>query len=70
MFFLKQNNVQRHERQRSAKGKIEESGLGIVGGERQKRVGQQAGLHMRDQRSGRQVGVLQAPACNFAGRDD
>lgn len=57
-----------HERQEGAKGKIEKSGLGIVGRERQKQVGQQEGLHMRDQRSGRQAGFLQAPACNFAGQ--
>jgi hypothetical protein len=37
-------------------------------GERQNQVGQQAGLHMRNQRSGRQAGVLQAPGCNFAGQ--
>lgn len=60
--------MQRHEKQESAKGKVERSGLGIVGGERQKRVGQQAGLHMRDQKSGRQAGSVQAPACNFAGQ--
>ena len=61
----------RHEKQGNAEDKVERSGLGIVGeGERQKRVGQQAGLHMRDQRSGRQAGILQVPASNFAGRDD